>query len=120
MAASIVVVDDDAGVRRALRDVLEKDGYQVREAPNGRLAMQEVRRERADILITDIFMPEQEGVETIGAARRAYPDLKIIAISGAAGAGYLEVARLMGAHATLSKPFLPSQVRETVRTILAG
>ncbi len=118
MPPSILVVDDDAAVRRALRDVLEKAGYEVREAANGRIALEEHRRSAADVLITDIFMPEQEGVETIGAVRRSYPDLKIVAMSGAAGAGFLEVARLMGAHATLSKPFLPSQVRETVRAVL--
>lgn len=118
MATSILIVDDDASVRRVLREVLEREGYTVREAANGKIALREFRRVPADLLITDIFMPEQEGVFTIGAMRREFPDLKIVAISGAAGEYHLEVARLMGAQAALHKPFHAGELTETIRGLL--
>lgn len=118
-AVSILVVDDDDAVRRVLRRMLESAGYEVRDAPNGRLALMEFDRRPADLLITDIFMPQQEGMETISAVRRDYPDLKVIAISGAAGDHYLKMAKLMGARATLQKPLRLATVLETVRTTLA-
>jgi YesN/AraC family two-component response regulator len=98
--------------------MLESNGYQVREAPNGKVAMREFEREPADLLITDIFMPEQEGMETIGALRRKHPSLGIIAISGMAGDYYLKMAGFLGVRATLLKPLGLDKVLETVRTVL--
>ena len=115
---SILVVDDDDTVRRVLRRMLESVGYEVREAPNGKVAMLEFSRRPADLLITNIFMPEQEGMETIHALRRKYPDLRIIAISGVAGDHYLKMARFMGVCTTLLKPLRMGIVLEAVRTTL--
>lgn len=115
---SIIVVDDDDTVRRVLRRMLESVGYEVREAPNGRRAVAEFRQRPADLLITDIFMPEQEGIETISALRREHPDLRIIAISGIAGDHYLRMAKMLGARATLQKPLRLATVLETVRATL--
>ncbi len=115
---SILVVDDDDTIRFVLRKMLEGAGYEVREAPNGRIAMEELSKRPARVMITDIFMPEQEGIETIRIARKTYPDLEIIAISGAAGERYLKMARLLGASAYLLKPFHLNQVLETVRSAL--
>ncbi len=117
---SILVVDDDDTIRHILRKMLESAGYEVREAPNGRVAIEELRRRPARLMITDIFMPEQEGIETIRIARKTYPDLGIIAISGAAGEHYLKMAKLLGATASLLKPFHLKDVLETVRATLAG
>jgi len=116
--ASILVVDDDENVRKVLRRMLESAGYEVLEAANGRIAMTEFRDRRVDLLITDIFMPEQEGMETISTVRRDYPHLKIIAISGRTGGVYLKMARLLGAQATLEKPLRLEKVLETVRAVL--
>jgi PAS domain S-box-containing protein len=102
--ARIVVADDEAGVRSFLRLVLESAGYQVMEAPNGKLALQEARAGRVDLVITDLVMPEQEGIETIRALHRDVPGVGIIAISGALEPQFLEVARMLGAQAVLSKP----------------
>jgi len=115
---SILVVDDEASVRRVIRRMLESAGYAVREAPNGKAAMLEFKQRPADLLITDIFMPEQEGIETIGAMRREHPELRIIAISGVAGNPYLRMAEIMGAYATLQKPLRLLPVLETVRAAL--
>jgi len=115
---SIIVVDDDETVRRVLRRMLESAGYEVREAPNGRRAVAEFHLRPADLLITDIFMPEQEGMETISTLRREHPSLKIIAISGVAGDHYLRMAKLLGARATLQKPLRLATVLDTVRAAL--
>ncbi len=102
--ARILVADDEAGVRKFLRMVLEGGGYEVIEAANGREAMQEVRAGRVDLLITDLVMPEQEGIETIMALRREAAGIKVIAISGAFGGDFLKVARQLGVQAVLNKP----------------
>jgi PAS domain S-box-containing protein len=102
--ARIVVADDEAGARSFLRKVLEDGGYEVMEAPNGKLAVKEALAGRVDLVITDLVMPEQEGIETIRILRREVPGVGIIAISGALGGQFLEVARKLGAQAVLSKP----------------
>ncbi len=114
----ILVVDDDDDVRLVLRRMLEGAGYEVIEAPNGRAAMVECRNQPVDLMITDIFMPDQEGMETINQVRREYPQLKVIAISGQASTVYLKMAKLLGAQATLEKPLRMEKVLETVKEVL--
>jgi CheY-like chemotaxis protein len=121
--ARILVVDDEAPVRKVLRTMLERAGYDVEDAPNGSIALEVLRDYPADVVITDIVMPEKEGIEIIQEMRADYPDIKIIAISGGGQIGpesYLEMARLLGAHQTLSKPVdgdvLLGAVRELLET----
>jgi PAS domain S-box-containing protein len=116
--ARIVVADDEAGVRSFLRLVLEGAGYEVMEAPNGKLVLQEARAGRVDLVITDLVMPEQEGMETIRALRREVPGVGIIAISGALGPQFLEVARTLGAQAVLSKPLSAELLLAEVAEVL--
>jgi CheY-like chemotaxis protein len=100
----LLVADDEAGVRGFLRTVLENDGYEVIEAANGKQAIQEVRAGRVDLVIMDLVMPEQEGIETIRILHREFPGIGIIAMSGAFGGQFLEPARMLGADVVLSKP----------------
>lgn len=100
----VLIVDDDPGVRDVIRSMLEAAGYSVLLAENGRDAMRLLKTEQADLILTDLVMPEQEGIETIKALRRDYPHLKVIAMSGAFGGDYLRIAAYLGAHATLAKP----------------
>jgi PAS domain S-box-containing protein len=116
--ARIVIADDEAGVRKFLRMVLEGDGYQVTEAANGKEALREVRAGQVDLLITDLVMPEQEGIETIIALRKEAPGIEIIAISGAFGGSYLNVARQLGVQAVLTKPVDPDLLLGTVGELL--
>ena len=114
----IVIADDEAGVRRFLRLVLESGGYDVIEAADGAQAIAAVQSGGVDLLITDLVMPGQEGIETINGLRNEVPGLGIIAISGAFGGQYLEVARLLGAHAALGKPLKPDVLLATVAQVL--
>lgn len=105
---SVLLVDDNADLRHMIRVLLETEGYSVREAANGHGALEEQRKAPADVLITDIFMPERDGLETIDDFKRAFPNTVIIAMSGRTAAprpDYLYAAREFGAHATLAKPF---------------
>jgi DNA-binding NtrC family response regulator len=110
-AARILVADDEAGVRGFLRDVLEQGGYDVVEAENGKRALQAVRVGQVDLVITDLVMPEQEGIETMQALRKIAPGIPVIAISGAFGGQYLK-------HAVLSKPVSAEQLLDSVSTAL--
>jgi CheY-like chemotaxis protein len=117
-AARILVVDDEEPVRRCLRAVLEEGGYSVAEAADGLQAIEELQRATPDLVITDLVMPGQEGIETIQALRRDHPSIGIIAISGAGEGRYLPMARLLGADATLPKPANPERVLAEVERIL--
>jgi YesN/AraC family two-component response regulator len=104
----ILLVDDDDPLRNILRVTLEKMGHHVVEARNGKEAFQLCQAEPPDIVLTDIVMPEKEGIELIGTLRRFHPDVKIIVMSGGgrgSASDYLKIARHMGATVTLSKPF---------------
>lgn len=116
--ARILIVDDDAGVRQVLKSMLDSAGYAVALAGNGREAMERLRHEQFDLIITDLVMPEQEGIETIKLLRRDYPEVKVIAISGAFGGDYLRIAGFLGAHRTIAKPVRMETVIRTVEEAL--
>jgi DNA-binding response OmpR family regulator len=103
-SARIVVADDEAGVRGFLRAALEQGGYEVIEAADGKQALRQARSGGVDLVITDIVMPEQEGIETIQALRKEMPGIGIIAISGKSEGPYLKMAGVLGADAMLAKP----------------
>lgn len=116
---TILVVDDDPGVRDVIRSMLESAGYAVLAAENGREAMKILKAARVDLILTDLVMPEQEGIETIKALRREYPNLKVIAMSGAFGGDYLRIASYLGAHATLPKPIQMGALLKLISETLA-
>jgi PAS domain S-box-containing protein len=103
-AARILVADDEAGVRKFFRLALEQAGYEVTEAENGKQALEQALAGRIDLFITDLAMPEKEGIETIRALRREAPGIGIVAVSGAFGGTSLSHARMLGADVVLSKP----------------
>lgn len=118
----ILIVDDYLEFRRMLSRLLESAGYRVREAENGAEALQMHRSAPADLIITDILMPEKEGLETIRELRREYPDIKIIAMSGGGQAGtgtYLNLAEKLGASRTFIKPFEVLDLLEAVKELTA-
>jgi CheY-like chemotaxis protein len=104
----VLVIDDDHLVRYTLSKILQRAGYHVTTASDGKCAMAAFRDERPDVVITDIIMPEQEGIETILKIRSERPEVKIIAISGGArrhNLDYLGMAEAFGADGVIAKPF---------------
>ena len=104
----VLVIDDNEDFRSLLRLALEREGFAVETAANGQDGLALLQRRPADVLVTDIFMPGKEGIETIEIFRREWPATKIIAMSGGgahAKQSYLGVASTVGADATLTKPF---------------
>ena len=103
----ILVIEDDDQTRHMLAEMMRRAGYEVLEAPDGRVGVELFRTERVDLVITDILMPEKDGLETIRDMKRESPDVRIIAISGGGRTGlldFLPVARRLGANRTFAKP----------------
>jgi two-component system, chemotaxis family, chemotaxis protein CheY len=112
-------MDDDADVRLVLADNLRSAGHTVSLAADGQEGMRKFRADPADLVITDIFMPAKEGLETILELRRLVPNLPIIAISGRpVGSTMLCIARHLGAVATLQKPFSRDELLSAVEQAL--
>ncbi|MBF0135468.1 MAG: response regulator [Magnetococcus sp. DMHC-1] len=120
--ARILVIDDDVGVRALMRVILEDAGHVVVEAPNGRLGIKRYRENSADLVITDMVMPEKDGVEVIVELMEMDSSIKVIAMSGG-GRGLeadynLGIARDFGAIRTLAKPFSRQQVLQVIKDLL--
>jgi CheY-like chemotaxis protein len=118
-AVTILVVDDEAEIRGLLRLFLKAAGYEVLEAADGRQAVTQSETHHVDLMMTDLIMPGQEGIETIRLFHKQQPKLKIIAMSGTMDAVFLKAASHLGAQATLAKPLNNEQLLETVRRVLA-
>ncbi|NQS70799.1 MAG: response regulator [Desulfobulbaceae bacterium] len=119
----ILVIDDDAQIRLMLREMLAWEGYDVLEAANGREGLLVQRQQAADLVITDLIMPEQEGLETITFLKSEFPDLKIIAVSGGGRVSadqYLPMAQEFGADMVFSKPFDIRQLSAAVKQLLGA
>jgi DNA-binding response OmpR family regulator len=106
-ARRVLVIDDEAAIRTALRETLGEAGYTVAEARDGIEGVETLRSEPADAVVMDIYMPHQDGFETIRALRRVAPNVRIIAISGGSRGDFdpLKAAELLGADRALRKPF---------------
>lgn len=104
----ILIIEDDDSFREILQDKLEQAGYEVTGAPDGKAGLRLYREAPSDVVITDIFMPEKEGLETISELKHSFPDVKIIAMSGGGMMGAhecLHMAKKLGACKALTKPF---------------
>ncbi len=104
--AQILVIEDDELHRSLLVSVLFGAGHVVTEAADGQRGLEVAKLNIPDLVVTDLVMPEKEGIETIMEFRREFPEIGIIAMSGAGHAStYLQLASKLGAQATLAKPF---------------
>jgi two-component system response regulator (stage 0 sporulation protein F) len=118
--ATILVIDDQEPIRSLLRAALEGAGHEVLEASNGRLGLEQYRERSADLIITDIVMPEMNGLEMMLELTRSFPDVKIIAMSGGLEReGGLNAAKLLGARQTFQKPLDIRELLDAVRYDLA-
>ena len=120
--SSILVVDDEIQIRGLVRETLEQAGHHVTEARDGKEALQQYRLTPVDLVIMDILMPNQDGLETTVALRREFPSAKIIVITGGSEMigtlNFFDVAKMLGAHGTLQKPFEMKALLDTVQARL--
>ena len=119
--ARIYVFDDEPSILLMIKKMLEKAGHEVDIALNGKEGVELFKKNIPDLLITDIIMPEKEGLETIFELRRKYPELKIIAISGGGRIGpdgYLPGAKLLGADMTFQKPLDQKEFLQAISLLL--
>lgn len=116
----ILVIDDDPELREVLSRALSQVGYDVATASDGRQASVLYRGSIPDIVITDIYMPDKDGLETLMELRRDFPGVKVIAISGGIShENILHVASALGASRTLVKPFEPDELLQAVAALAA-
>ena len=123
MTVRILIIDDDTQTRSLLRQMLERAGYAVEEAGHGSEGLRRYRAAPTALVITDLLMPDRDGLETIRELRQAYPEVKILAISGGGQLkllNFLTVAEKLGAQHTLRKPFRRQELLDAVRTLLQG
>ena len=114
--ATILIIDDEETIRVLLRSALEAAGYEVTEAANGREGLELYRQRPTDLVITDIVMPELNGLDMLLELTREFLHAKVIAISGAGEEkNVLDVAKLLGARQTFQKPFSIPQLLNAVR-----
>ena len=121
---NILVIDDDVQFNRMLCLILTEAGYTVSSAEDGDAGMKIFRQEAPDLVITDIYMPEKEGLETIIELRAVNPDIKILVISGGLTqmrmAETFDLAETFGANAVLAKPFDMNTILSTVNKLLVN
>jgi DNA-binding response OmpR family regulator len=116
----ILLVDDDTQVLMFASEVLRDAGYDVLVAEDGNVVVSIVEKEPLDLVITDLVMREREGLETMMHLRKSHPTLPVVVISGAFSGHFLRSASMMGARATLAKPFSGEDLLTTVETVLGS
>ncbi|HTI68023.1 MAG TPA: response regulator [Caulobacteraceae bacterium] len=117
MATTVCIIDDDDLARARMGQMLQAEGFLVLEAENARLGLQIVTEQAPDVVLIDLIMPDQDGIEAIAEFRRRWPEMPIVAISGGGRIGpslYLELARGLGATACLSKPLSMDLFKEAI------
>ena len=119
----ILIIDDEPHILLMLKKMLERAGYEIDLASNGKEGLRLFQNKPSDLVITDIIMPEKEGLETIREMRRIQSELKIIAMSGGgkiSAENYLETAKIFGASRIIEKPFSQQHMVSTVNELLGG
>lgn len=119
--ARILIIDDESQIRSMLRLMLERVGYEIAEAPDGIEGIRQYRENPADLIITDLIMPNKDGIGMIIDLKKEFPQVKIIAMSGGGvnrPEGYLDGAQKLGATRTLTKPIDRDEMLKAVKDTL--
>lgn len=122
MNKTVLIIEDEAPIRSLIRTFLEAEGFTVLDAENGKIGIDVYRTNDVDLVITDLIMPEKEGIETIRELKKTNPEVKIIAISGGGVLDpeeYLAIAKRMGVARTLAKPFTHESLVKAVHELCA-
>ena len=119
----VLLIDDDFVTRQVAEAALGRAGFDVATFGDSRLALRWLADNAVDVIVTDIYMPDVDGLEVVLTARQSCPEVKVLAISGGGslfGRDYLRIAERLGADATLGKPFRPAELQDAVEALLAG
>lgn len=118
----ILIIDDDAHFRSVVRQMLERSNMEVLEAADGAAGVECLRANEIDLVLTDLIMPEKDGIMAIQEILEQYPSLKVIAMSGGprGNSAWLPIARRVGALRTLRKPFSSNELLDAVSSLLAN
>ncbi len=114
----VLIIDDVDFARATIRHILEREDYEIIEAENGREALKQIERQRPDLVLLDILMPEMEGLETLRAIARFDPLIPVVAMTGALNAPFLKAALRLGATKGLYKPFNRDALLQTITEVL--
>jgi CheY-like chemotaxis protein len=120
--ARILLIDDEPAIRTVVRRMLEGAGHEFLEASEGEAGMRMLAEHRPDLVITDLFMPGQDGIVTVRRIRKEFPSVKVIVVSGGDSTGRLDLrkeAEMLGAMASLRKPFAAADLLRVIREALA-
>lgn len=121
-SSRVLLIDDNVDLTSMLSLCLQADGVDVLVAADGEAGLALLKEQPVDVVVTDLFMPDKDGIETIVELKKRYPDVKIVVMSGftsIGGTDYLGVARELGAVTTLKKPFDPAELSKVVRELTA-
>ena len=119
--ARIIVIDDQEPIRRIVRRALEQAGHEVLDASDGEMGLELLGRHAVDAVLSDIFMPGVDGIQTLRQIRKQFPQVKVIVMSGGDSTGLLDLRRdaeLLGAVKTLPKPFTTHEIVSIVNSVL--
>jgi DNA-binding NtrC family response regulator len=119
---NILLVDDEEAIRKMVRAILGGELYEFTEAGNGLDAQALLEKQKFDLIITDVIMPDCDGIELVMAVRRKLPDIKVIVMSGGGrvrAGHYLDLASKLGAARVFEKPFDTAALRKTVQELLS-
>lgn len=114
----ILLIDDDAGMRAILKDILEEEGYDVRTASDGRSALSTIEKEDFDLILTDLKMPKMGGMEFLDYMEKNRPDLKVVVITAYTGKDNVEQAKMLGAFEFLSKSIQIEELKRVIKEVL--
>jgi CheY-like chemotaxis protein len=120
-SCSILVIDDEPALREILSQVLTGAGHRVVGAGNGKEAIKALTTSAFDVVLTDVIMPEKDGMQVISELRKKFPEVRIIAMSGGGHVSrdqYLKIAKGLGAHAVLEKPFANQKLLDTIEALI--
>jgi DNA-binding NtrC family response regulator len=119
-SCSILLIDDEPALREILSRVLTDAGHRVVGAGNGKEASKALTTSAFDVVVTDVIMPEKDGMQVISEVRKKFPNVRIIAMSGGGHVSrdqYLKIAKGLGAHAVLEKPFANQALLDTIQAV---
>ena len=120
MSHSILIIDDDEALRELLEDVLARTGNHIYLAEDGDIGLRIIDQHAIDLVITDIYMPNTDGLEVTSKLRRSHPKMKIIVMSGKAPDFSMDSALMLGAHESLKKPFPISELETKISGLLTS